>query len=171
MDPSGHLLGMARNVFFGDGEMSVHERPRLPLEIHGTGCTLSALLCVFLARGYRPKEAFLAAEAEMDELLDELYQPEAAPSASKETSGCQYLSMSLRQAWMGLQLHLLVAAHQLALFRTAVWMIALAAGLDHLKLDPARRTYVRLAHFHIHTGCHGSSFHRRCLSYALPLLA
>lgn len=99
----------------------------------------------------------------MDELLDELYQPEAAPSASKETSGCQYLSMSLRrQAWMGLQLHLLVAAHQLALFRTAVWMIALAAGLDHLKLDPARRTYVRLAHFHIHTGCHGSSFHRRC---------
>ena len=94
----GHLLGPARDVFVGDGEMSVYERPRLPLEIHGTGCTLSALLCVFLARGYRPKEAFLAAEAEMDELLDELYQPEAAPSASKETSGCQYLSMSLRQA-------------------------------------------------------------------------
>ena len=93
----GHLVGMARDVFFGDGEMSVHERPRLPLEIHGTGCTLSALLCVFLARGYRPKEAFLAAEAEMDELLDERYQPEPAPSVSTETSGYQYLSMSLLQ--------------------------------------------------------------------------
>jgi hydroxymethylpyrimidine/phosphomethylpyrimidine kinase len=104
----GHLLGPARDVFVGDGEMSVYERPRLPLEIHGTGCTLSALLCVFLARGYRPKEAFLAAEAEMDELLDELYQPEAAPSAPTETSGYQYLSMSLRQAWMAERQRVLV---------------------------------------------------------------
>ena len=38
-------------------------------------------------------------------------------------------------------------------------MIALAAGLDHLKLDPALRAYVHLAHFHIHTSCHGSSFY------------
>lgn len=31
----GHLLGTARDVFVGDGEMSVHERPRLPLETGG----------------------------------------------------------------------------------------------------------------------------------------
>ena len=31
----GHLLGTARDVFFGDGEMSVDERSRLPLETGG----------------------------------------------------------------------------------------------------------------------------------------
>jgi len=48
----------------------------------------------------------------MDELLDELYQPEAAPSAPTETSGYQYLSMSLRQAWMAERQRVLVRLEQ-----------------------------------------------------------
>ncbi|MBC7292508.1 MAG: bifunctional hydroxymethylpyrimidine kinase/phosphomethylpyrimidine kinase, partial [Thermoleophilia bacterium] len=75
----GQLKGGPICDIFCSGETCLtYDRPRHAREIHGTGCTLSALLCVFLALGYEPGEAFLAAEKRMDDLLAHAFRPEPA---------------------------------------------------------------------------------------------
>lgn len=69
----GHLEGKPVDVFFDGKVMFLREKPRINRQIHGTGCLFSSLLAAFLTNGYPLKEAFLAAEREMEQALERNY--------------------------------------------------------------------------------------------------
>ncbi len=69
----GHLEGKPVDVFFDGKMMFLREKPRINRQIHGTGCLFSSLLAAFLTNGYPLKEAFLAAEREMEQALERNY--------------------------------------------------------------------------------------------------
>jgi len=69
----GHLEGKPVDVFFDGKVMFLREKPRINRQIHGTGCLFSSLLAAFLTNGYPLKEAFLAAEKEMEGALERNY--------------------------------------------------------------------------------------------------
>jgi hydroxymethylpyrimidine/phosphomethylpyrimidine kinase len=70
----GHLKGQPIDLLFDGYECITWQRKRVDRIIHGTGCIFSSLLVSFLVHGYSVKEAFLASEGVMDELLKEGYQ-------------------------------------------------------------------------------------------------
>jgi len=69
----GHLEGKPVDVFFDGKVMFLREKPRINRQIHGTGCLFSSFLAAFLTNGYPLKEAFLAAEKEMEGALERNY--------------------------------------------------------------------------------------------------
>lgn len=69
----GHRKGEPVDLLFDGSECVTWKRRRMDKTVHGTGCVLSSLILAFLAHGYSVKEAFLAAEGLMDELLREAY--------------------------------------------------------------------------------------------------
>jgi hydroxymethylpyrimidine kinase/phosphomethylpyrimidine kinase len=60
----GHLPGEALDIFFDGQNFLEFSRPRVPSpHTHGTGCTLSAVIALELARGRTPREAVEKAKA------------------------------------------------------------------------------------------------------------
>lgn len=53
----GHLLGPVVDVLFTGQKTKVFISPRIPVEVHGTGCFLSASLLAYLSRGHGLEEA------------------------------------------------------------------------------------------------------------------
>lgn len=47
----GHLPGMPKDILFDGSNLTVLEKKRLDVKVHGTGCFLSAAALAFLARG------------------------------------------------------------------------------------------------------------------------
>jgi hydroxymethylpyrimidine kinase / phosphomethylpyrimidine kinase / thiamine-phosphate diphosphorylase len=70
----GHLKGQPIDLLFDGSDCISWQRKRIHRVIHGTGCILSSLLVSFLVHGYSIKEAFLASEGFMDDLVKESYQ-------------------------------------------------------------------------------------------------
>ncbi len=53
----GHLKGGIFDVLFTGKKSHVIKSQRLPVQVHGTGCFLSASLLAYLARGYKLEDA------------------------------------------------------------------------------------------------------------------
>jgi hydroxymethylpyrimidine kinase / phosphomethylpyrimidine kinase / thiamine-phosphate diphosphorylase len=70
----GHLKGDPIDLLFDGSEYTLWKRKRIDRTVHGTGCTFSSLLTAFLVHGYTIKEAFLAAESLMDDLMKASYR-------------------------------------------------------------------------------------------------
>jgi hydroxymethylpyrimidine kinase / phosphomethylpyrimidine kinase / thiamine-phosphate diphosphorylase len=70
----GHLPGEPVDLFFDGKEFTSWKKRRVDREVHGTGCIFSSLMTAFLVNGYSKKEAFLASEKAMEELLGESYR-------------------------------------------------------------------------------------------------
>jgi hydroxymethylpyrimidine/phosphomethylpyrimidine kinase len=70
----GHLKGEPIDLLFDGSSCTTWKRKRIGRVIHGTGCIFSSLLMSFLVHGYSIKEAFLASEGMMDNLVKECYQ-------------------------------------------------------------------------------------------------
>ncbi|MBP1747328.1 MAG: phosphomethylpyrimidine kinase [Deltaproteobacteria bacterium] len=70
----GHLKGEPIDLLFDGSSCITWKRKRIDRVIHGTGCIFSSLLMSFLVHGYSIKEAFLASEGMMDNLVKECYQ-------------------------------------------------------------------------------------------------
>ena len=70
----GHLKGEPIDLLFDGTDCITWKRKRIDRVIHGTGCIFSSLLVSFLVHGYSIKEAFIASENLMDDLLKESYQ-------------------------------------------------------------------------------------------------
>jgi hydroxymethylpyrimidine/phosphomethylpyrimidine kinase len=72
----GHLPGQRLVDVYFDGTALLHiEHPRLPLEGHGTGCTLAAAVAARLARGAAPVDASRAACDYVHGALRHAYRP------------------------------------------------------------------------------------------------
>jgi hydroxymethylpyrimidine/phosphomethylpyrimidine kinase len=67
----GHMSGaIARDVFVGDGQMTVIESPRIETRhTHGTGCTLASGIAVGLAQGMAPLSAVRRARSYLTEAI------------------------------------------------------------------------------------------------------
>lgn len=70
----GHLTGEPVDLLFDGKEFIFWKKHRIDREVHGTGCTFSSLMTAFLVHGYDKKEAFLASERAMEELLSDSYR-------------------------------------------------------------------------------------------------
>ncbi len=70
----GHLTGEPVDLFFDGKEFTSWKKHRIDREVHGTGCAFSSLMTAFLVQGYDKKEAFLASEKLMEELLADSYR-------------------------------------------------------------------------------------------------
>jgi hydroxymethylpyrimidine/phosphomethylpyrimidine kinase len=70
----GHLTGEPIDLFFDGKEFTSWKKHRIDREVHGTGCIFSSLMTAFLVHGYDMKEAFLASERAMEELLADSYR-------------------------------------------------------------------------------------------------
>jgi hydroxymethylpyrimidine kinase / phosphomethylpyrimidine kinase / thiamine-phosphate diphosphorylase len=70
----GHLVGEPVDLFFDGEEFAFWKKHRINREVHGTGCTFSSLMTAFLVCGYDKKEAFLASEKAMEEILGDSYR-------------------------------------------------------------------------------------------------
>ncbi len=86
----GHLEGDPVDVFFDGNDFLLHERKRLDAAIHGTGCSFSAILTCFLARGYPLPDAFTATEGAFEELIGRRYRI--------DENGYYYVSTACRPA-------------------------------------------------------------------------
>ena len=58
----GHLRGEIRDLLFDGQTYTVTSMERIPAEIHGTGCTLSAAIAAGLAKGLPVPEAIAHAQ-------------------------------------------------------------------------------------------------------------
>ncbi|MEO7916633.1 MAG: bifunctional hydroxymethylpyrimidine kinase/phosphomethylpyrimidine kinase [Dokdonella sp.] len=75
-----HLEGpVVRDLLVKDGRESWFEHPRVAVEGHGTGCTLSAAIAANLARGLDLKEAVGSAIAYVQRALAASYRPGRGP--------------------------------------------------------------------------------------------
>jgi hydroxymethylpyrimidine/phosphomethylpyrimidine kinase len=70
----GHLKGEPIDLLFDGLDYVTWKRKRIDRVIHGTGCVFSSLLTCFLVHGYTIKEAFMASENLMDNLVKESYR-------------------------------------------------------------------------------------------------
>ena len=70
----GHLKGDPIDLLFDGLDCITWKRKRIDRVIHGTGCVFSSLFASFLVHGYPIKEAFLASEGLMDNLVKESYR-------------------------------------------------------------------------------------------------
>jgi hydroxymethylpyrimidine/phosphomethylpyrimidine kinase len=70
----GHLQGEPIDLLFDGSDCTTWKRKRIDRVIHGTGCIFSSLLVSFLVHGYSIKQAFIASESLMDDLLKESYR-------------------------------------------------------------------------------------------------
>ncbi len=88
----GHLKGPPVDLLYDGAEVTLWKRKRIDREIHGTGCMFSSLLASFLVHGYSIKEAFLAAEGCVDNLLKESYR--------LSEDGYFYTSSGIINSWL-----------------------------------------------------------------------
>jgi hydroxymethylpyrimidine/phosphomethylpyrimidine kinase len=94
----GHLSGEPADLFLDEeGRVIWWERQRINREVHGTGCTLSSLILVFLAHGYSSVEAFHQSEKMIEEMLKNSYQ--IAPEGYYYTS-LTHLTSQLSKRWV-----------------------------------------------------------------------
>jgi hydroxymethylpyrimidine/phosphomethylpyrimidine kinase len=70
----GHLAGEPIDLFFDGEAFTTWKKRRIDREVHGTGCTFSSLIAAFIVHGYDKKEAFLASEEVMEDLLAGSYR-------------------------------------------------------------------------------------------------
>jgi hydroxymethylpyrimidine kinase/phosphomethylpyrimidine kinase len=70
----GHLKGEPIDLLYDGSEFVTWGKQRLAREIHGTGCTFSSALLVFLVYGHILKDAFGMAERYMEALLNKSYR-------------------------------------------------------------------------------------------------
>lgn len=71
----GHLSGEPADLLLDEEDHEIWwERQRINRTIHGTGCTLSALLLAFLVHDYPLPEAFRRAERTLEEMLKNSYK-------------------------------------------------------------------------------------------------
>jgi hydroxymethylpyrimidine kinase/phosphomethylpyrimidine kinase len=70
----GHLAGDPVDVFFDGEDLLLHEKERLDVAVHGTGCSFSSILTCFLAAGHSLRDAFTATEGAFEELLGRRYR-------------------------------------------------------------------------------------------------
>ncbi len=77
----GHLPGGTLTDLFlaRDGRVHTWQHPRLPIEGHGTGCTLAAAIAARLAHGDAPAQATGAGIAFLQRALAAAYRPGAGP--------------------------------------------------------------------------------------------
>jgi hydroxymethylpyrimidine/phosphomethylpyrimidine kinase len=70
----GHLPGEPVDLLYDGKDFLTWKKERIDREVHGTGCMFSSLLISFLVQDYPLKEAFLASEKRMEELIRESYR-------------------------------------------------------------------------------------------------
>lgn len=99
------LRSTVEDVLCLDTRLETFKRRLIPERIHGTGCTLSPLICAFLASGFSMLEAVREAEARLGRLLESRFVPELAdtsetrPSAGlPDSAPLSYLSAGLDAA-------------------------------------------------------------------------
>jgi hydroxymethylpyrimidine kinase/phosphomethylpyrimidine kinase len=72
----GHFGGeRATDLLLSDDSMVEISAPRLAVRPHGAGCTLSAFITAYLARGLSLKEAVIAAKGRLVDALEASYAP------------------------------------------------------------------------------------------------
>lgn len=70
----GHLKGvLAIDVLYDGREIRIYMSKRNPRDLHGTGCTFSALITAMLARGKKVDEAVSEAKFHMGNIIDHGY--------------------------------------------------------------------------------------------------
>jgi hydroxymethylpyrimidine/phosphomethylpyrimidine kinase len=70
----GHLAGEPLDLLYDGRDFSQWQKRRIDREVHGTGCTFSAALLIFLVQNYSLKEAFIASEEFMLDSLKDSYR-------------------------------------------------------------------------------------------------
>ncbi len=70
----GHLAGDPVDVFCDSDGFLFHEKKRIDVPIHGTGCSFSSILTCFLAAGHSVRESFTASQAAFERLLESRYR-------------------------------------------------------------------------------------------------
>ena len=70
----GHLEGEPIDLLYDGNEFMTWQKERIDREVHGTGCTFSAALLIFLVQNYSLKEAFIASEKFMLDSLKDSYR-------------------------------------------------------------------------------------------------
>lgn len=70
----GHLTGEPIDLLYDGNEFMTWQKKRIDREVHGTGCTFSAALLIFLVQNYSLKEAFIASEEFMLDSLKDSYR-------------------------------------------------------------------------------------------------
>ncbi len=70
----GHIKGNPVDVFYNGTEFMQKKKRRINREVHGTGCSFSALIVSYLVLGYSLKDAFWASEKMMEEALKASYR-------------------------------------------------------------------------------------------------
>ncbi len=89
----GHRRRDADDLFFDGREMVFLPSPRLAGEsLHGTGCTFSAAIAAFLARGFRPREAVASAKAFMLAVLENPLRPGRGAAVADWSAGSGWFS-------------------------------------------------------------------------------
>lgn len=84
----GHRMRDADDLFFDGRKMTWLPSPRLTAErLHGTGCTFSAAITAFLARGFPPPEAVAAAKSYMISVLSRPLRPGRGSAVADWTAG------------------------------------------------------------------------------------
>ncbi len=84
----GHRRRDADDLFFDGREMIFLPSPRLTGEsLHGTGCTFSAAITAFLARGFQPREAVASAKAFMMAALENPLRPGRGSAVADWSAG------------------------------------------------------------------------------------
>jgi hydroxymethylpyrimidine kinase/phosphomethylpyrimidine kinase len=70
----GHLKGDPVDIFCDGRKFEQWKKKRINREVHGTGCSFSALIISFLVLDHSLKDAFFAAEELMEETLNKSYR-------------------------------------------------------------------------------------------------
>ncbi len=69
----GHLEGDIKDIFFDGKEYTVKDMLRKQKNVHGTGCTLSAVIAAGLAKGLSPHEAVSKAQEYTQKVIHNAY--------------------------------------------------------------------------------------------------
>jgi len=94
----GHRARDADDLFFDGREMVFLPSPRLTGEkLHGTGCTYSAAIAAFLARGLSPREAVAAAKGYMIAALARPLRPGGGAAVADWSAGNYPVDNPLRK--------------------------------------------------------------------------
>ncbi len=70
----GHIKGNPVDILYDGMEFVQKKKKRINREVHGTGCSFSALIISYLVLGCSLKDAFLASEKTMEETLKTSYR-------------------------------------------------------------------------------------------------
>jgi hydroxymethylpyrimidine kinase / phosphomethylpyrimidine kinase / thiamine-phosphate diphosphorylase len=101
----GHFEGpMVTDLLLHDGKFTEFTSPRLPIQVHGSGCTLSSYIAGYIAQGRNIRQAIAASKRRVQDAIamsSRLGKGMAIvnPMATKQKEGMRYPhAMSLRKA-------------------------------------------------------------------------